>query len=87
VATAMGVRVRIVNLPLLPLIAAGHLLEKGCKPFGITPPLFPRRVDWFRQVRAFRIDKARTTLGYSPGIDIDEGLRRTAAWYRAEGLL
>jgi len=87
VATAMGVRVRIIHLPLLPLIAAGHLLEKSCKPFGITPPLFPRRVDWFRQVRAFRIDKARTALGYSPRIDIDEGLKRTAAWYRAEGLL
>ena len=26
-------------------------------------------------------------LGYQPNISIDEGLRRTAAWYRNEGYL
>ena len=27
------------------------------------------------------IDKARTELGYEPGIDLDEGLRRSMVWY------
>jgi 2-alkyl-3-oxoalkanoate reductase len=63
------------------------VVEKACKPFGIVPPIFPRRVDWYRQNRAFRIDKAKRDLGYQPRVGIDEGLRRTAEWYRQENLL
>ena len=85
--TAVGTEVKTPHLPLLPLIVAGHLCEKLCKPFGIDPPIFPRRVDWFRQVRAFRIDKAKRDLGYQPKVGIDEGLRRTAAWYRDNGYI
>jgi len=87
VARALQVDVKIPHLPVWPVVAAGHVCEKVCKPFGITPPLFPRRVDWYRQNRAFRIDKAKRDLGYAPGVDIDEGLRRTAEWYRREGYL
>lgn len=87
VAKAMDTTVRIQHLPLLPLLVLAHLCEKACKPFRIKPPLFPRRADWFRQVRAFRIDKARRELGYVPRIGLDEGLRRTAAWYREQGYL
>lgn len=86
-AKVLGVRVRIPHFPLLPARIAGHVCEAVCKPFHIAPPIFPRRVDWFRQNRAFKIDKAKRDLGYRPTIDIDEGLRRTAQWYREEGLL
>ena len=87
VGQAMGVDVKIMHFPLFPLIVAGHICEKACKPFGITPPIFPRRVDWYRQVRAFRIDKAKRDLGYRPRIGLDEGLKITADWYRRQGLL
>ncbi len=87
VGRAMGVEVRIRHYPLLPLIVAGHVCEKLCRPFGIAPPIFPRRVDWFRQNRAFDIGRARRDLGYAPRIDLDEGLRRTAEWYRSNGYL
>ena len=87
VGQAIGVDVRIAHYPIWPLIAAGHVCEKLCKPFGITPPIFPRRVDWFRQVRAFRIDKARRDFGYVPRVGIDEGLRRTGEWYSAHGYI
>ena len=87
VGKAIGVDVRVTHYPILPLIVAGHVCEKLCKPFGVSPPIFPRRVDWFRQVRAFRIDKARRDLGYQPRIDIDEGLRRTGEWYSAHGYI
>lgn len=87
VARALEVDVKIPHLPVWPVVAAGHVCEKVCKPFGITPPLFPRRVDWYRQNRAFKIDKAKQDLGYAPKVDIDEGLRRTAEWYRREGYL
>jgi nucleoside-diphosphate-sugar epimerase len=80
IAKAIDVEVKTPNLPILPLIIAGHICEKACKPFGINPPIFPRRVDWFRQVRAFRIDKAKKDLGYEPRVGIDEGLRLTGEW-------
>lgn len=85
VGRSIGVDVRTPHYPILPLIVAGHVCEKLCKPFGIQPPIFPRRVDWFRQIRAFRIDKARRDLGYEPRIGIEEGLRRTGEWYRENG--
>lgn len=86
-AQAMGVRSRLVRLPIWPVVAAGHVAEKACAPFGITPPIFPRRVDWYRQNRAFRIDRAKQDLGYRPAVGLDEGLRRTYEWYCAEGML
>lgn len=87
VAAAIDVEVKVPHFPILPLMIAGHVCEAVCKPFGIAPPIFPRRVDWFRQVRAFRIDKAKTDLGYDPRVGIDEGLRRTGEWYEAQGII
>jgi 2-alkyl-3-oxoalkanoate reductase len=87
VGRALNVDVKIPHFPVWPVIAAGHVCEKVCRPFGVTPPIFPRRVDWYRQNRAFKIDKARRELGYRPEVGIDEGLRRTAEWYRREGYL
>lgn len=87
VGKSIGVDVSVPHFPIFPLIIAGHVCEKVCKPFGIEPPIFPRRVDWFRQVRAFKIDKAKKELGYIPRIGIDEGLRRTGEWYTENGYI
>jgi nucleoside-diphosphate-sugar epimerase len=87
VGKALNVKVSVPHLPILPLIVAGHTCERVCKPLGVAPPIFPRRVDWFRQMRAFRIDKARNELGYNPLVGIDEGLQRTGDWYRANGYI
>lgn len=86
-ARAMDRKVRIRHYPFWPLLIASHVCEKLCKPFGIAPPIFPRRADWYRQNRAFRIDKARRDLGYDPRVDLDTGLQRTFAWYRDNGYL
>lgn len=87
VAQALEVNVRIPHYPVWPVVLAGHICETLCKPLRIVPPIFPRRVDWYRQNRAFKIDKARRELGYCPCVGIDEGLRETAAWYRQEGYI
>lgn len=84
---ALGVQVKIPHFPVMPLVIIGHICETICKPFKITPPIFPRRVDWYRQNRAFKIDKAKRELGYQPKIGLDEGLKRTGEWYRKEGYL
>jgi len=87
VATAMGKTVKLVYLPVWPVVVTGYIVEAVCKPFGIVPPIFPRRVDWYRQNRAFDITAARRDLGYQPAVSLSEGLKRTANWYLKEGYL
>ncbi|GBD90399.1 3 beta-hydroxysteroid dehydrogenase/Delta 5--_4-isomerase [bacterium BMS3Abin04] len=87
IGKAMNLDVKIPHYPITPLIAAGHVCETICKPLGITPPIFPRRVDWYRQNRAFKIDRAKRDLGYKPRVGLDEGLRKTYEWYKKEGFL
>ena len=86
-AKAMGVSVKFRHYPTWPVVAAGHIVQAVCKPLHIAPPIHPRRVDWFRQNRAFDITRARTELGYDPKVGLDEGLKRTFEWYRDNGYL
>lgn len=82
VGEALNVPLKIKHYPVMPLVIVGHIVEKVCKPLKITPPIFPRRVDWYRQNRAFNINRAKKELGYVPKIGLDEGLRRTGQWYK-----
>ncbi len=75
------------HIPVAPVIGAARLCEIICKPFGIEPPLYVRRVEFFVKSRGFDTDKARQEIGYAPTVDLEEGLGRTAKWYRANGLL
>lgn len=87
IGEALGIRVKIRHLPFRPLWLAALACETVYKPLPKEPPLFRRRVDWFRQNRAFSIERARRQLGYTPRVGLEEGLARTAAWYRQAGLL
>jgi nucleoside-diphosphate-sugar epimerase len=84
---ALGLEVRITYLPYRPLWLACAAVEGLCRPLGIEPPLFRRRAEWFRQTRAFTVDKARRELGFEPRVPLAEGLRQTAVWYREHGYL
>ena len=75
------------RVPVTPVYLAGYLCEVMCKPLGIEPPLYRRRVDFFRKDRAFSVEKARRELAYKPAVDLKTGLRRTAEWYEAQGLM
>ncbi len=87
IARALDCRVRILHVPFWPVYAASALCELIYKPLPWEPPLFRRRADWFRQNRAFRIDRARRELGYDPKVTVDQGLRLTGEWYRKKGWL
>jgi nucleoside-diphosphate-sugar epimerase len=87
VGVSLGVDVKITHLPFAPLWWASAACEAICTPFGIEPPLFRRRADWFRQNRAFSIDHAKRGLGYVPRINLATGLARTAEWYKGNGYL
>lgn len=87
IGTILGVDLRIRHFPFWPLLWVSAVVEFLFKPLPMDPPLFRRRADWFRQNRAFTIDKAAREMGYEPAVDLDTGLRRTAEWYRANGYL
>lgn len=76
-----------VRLPAWPLFVLADACEALCKPFGVEPPLYRRRVAFFTKDRAFDTSKLQNQLGYTYTHSIDSGLRTTARWYREQGWL
>lgn len=87
IGEAMDRPVSITHFPVWPTWLTGAVCEAVCRPLGIDPPLYRRRVDFFIKDRAFDISKARSRLGYDPKVDLKTGLRRTAEWYQTKKLL
>ena len=87
VAAKLGVPPPRLHFPIWPVWLLGAAVEAVCVPFKVEPPIYRRRVDFFKKSRAFSIEKARRLLGYSPRVGLSEGLDRTIAWYRQQRLL
>ncbi len=87
IAEVLGKSKTGIRIPYAPVYWASVICDKLCKQIGVSPPLYPRRVEFFSKDRAFSIDKAKRLLGYAPGVTLRDGLARTAAWYKEQGLL
>jgi nucleoside-diphosphate-sugar epimerase len=87
IAAAADVKPRALHLPVWPFWLAGAACEVVCTPFGVEPPIYRRRVEFFTKSRAFDITRARTELGYVPRVGLREGIERTLSWYREHGWL
>lgn len=86
-AAVLGRRLRPGRIPVAPVLAVARITETLCRPLGIEPPLHARRVGFFVKNRGFCIERAMNEIGFSPSVDLQEGLERTARWYREQGLL
>jgi nucleoside-diphosphate-sugar epimerase len=87
VAAAVGGRLRSGHIPVWPVMLAARACEALCRPLGIEPPLHRRRLDFFIKDRGFSSARARQEIGYAPQVSLEDGLARTAAWYKSKGLL
>jgi len=87
IAERMGTRIPGFHVPLSPLMLLAFLMEKACQPFGIKPPIYPRRMDFFRKNFAYSLEKAKNILGFQPKISFREGISSTADWYSSMNLL
>jgi nucleoside-diphosphate-sugar epimerase len=87
VAEVLDVAPPRLRVPFAPVYAAALVCELGCRPFGLKPAIFRRRVDFFRKPRVFDISKARQELGFDPKVNVRTGMDRTVTWYRNHGHL
>ncbi len=85
IARQLGVSEPSLHLPVRPVMLLAHATELVCKPFGIDPPLFRRRVAFFLKNRAYDISKARAHLGYEARQDLAGEITDIIADYRARG--
>ena len=76
-----------LRVPFLPVYWASVVCDILCRAINVSPPLYPRRVEFFELDRAFSTDKAQKMLGYQPEVSLAEGLARTATWYKEQGLI
>lgn len=87
VAAELDTRPPPLTIPVWPVWLAGAVCEFICVPLRIEPLLYRRRVEFFTKSRAFDASRAGRELGFAPRIDLAEGIRRTAVWYREQGML
>ncbi len=76
---------KIARLPAEPFFLMADLCESICKPFGLEPPLYRRRVAFYTKDRAFNTTKLQRLLDYHYLFDNEAGLKNTAEWYLNKG--
>ena len=87
VADALKVQRPWIHVPLVPMQLLGDLCEFICKPFGIEPPLYRRRVDFYIKNRSFDTSKAQAQLGFKPARSFTDEVQNIITEYQAAGYL
>ncbi|MCL5771805.1 MAG: NAD-dependent epimerase/dehydratase family protein [Actinobacteria bacterium] len=89
IANEFKVKPPSIHLPYKPMEALAVIVEKIWKLLKIKkqPPIYKRRVSFFKKNRAFSIEKAKKLLGYNPKIDLVTGIHLTAQWYIQNGYI
>ncbi|MBX7138490.1 MAG: NAD-dependent epimerase/dehydratase family protein [Oligoflexia bacterium] len=87
ISRKLGYRPTEIRLPAWPFFAAAALCEAACRPFGIEPPIYKRRVAFFTKDRAFNTNRMQQLLKFTPRFTNQSGLEQTADWYVQKGWL
>ncbi len=87
VAKHFNRKIKIIRLPIAPFFLVGDICELICRPLGLQPPIYRRRVAFYSKDRAFDVGKMQNILGFFPRHSNREGLQETADWYMEQGWL
>jgi len=87
IAGELGVTPPRIKIPPSVAYLGAGIMERVAKLIRFNPPLTKSRVRFFTENRAFSSLKAHVELGYTPQVDLREGVRRTIRWYREAGYL
>ena len=82
-AAMLGVPLR--SVPPAVARAAAPVVEALFRAAGRTPPLSGRTLEYVTHPGTYSVEKAARVLGWHPAVGLDEGMRLTEAWLRAEG--
>ena len=86
IARELGHSIHVIRAPAFPFFVLAGICECVCRPLGIEPPIYRRRVAFFTKDRMFNTSKMQTVLGFTPRSN-EEGLVSTTRWYRDQGWL
>ncbi|WP_457652749.1 NAD-dependent epimerase/dehydratase family protein [Rhodocaloribacter sp.] len=89
-ATTAALGKKALTLPVPgPLVEViGAVAEIGGKLLGAYPPLNREKAREIRRAcKMCSVEKARRHFGYRQTVSLEDGIRETIAWYRAEGWL
>ncbi len=84
-ARMAGKQVRTAPDPLLK--AAAVVLGGIARVRGVAPDLTLASLAYISRRHAYSTEQARSVLGWEPEVMLADGMARTEAWFRAEGLL
>ena len=87
IAGELGVRAPCLHVPKVVARVGAWGVGAVARALGVQPPLSQDGVRFFAETRAFSTARAEAELGYRARVSLEEGVRRTVAWYRAQGLL
>lgn len=87
IAQALGVRPPWLSLPKPIAWLGAAVLETIGRLTPITPPLTRTGVAFFSEDRRFSWQRAYDQLGYTPQVELPDGVHRTITWYRQQGWL
>jgi len=89
IASEFGVQPPKIHLPYKPFEVIAAFVEwlYAKLKFKKEPPIYRRRMAFFKKSRAFSIEKAKKILGYEPKVDLKTGIHLTAQWYIENGYI
>jgi nucleoside-diphosphate-sugar epimerase len=71
-----------IKIPAWPIQIIGTIVETICKPFGIEPPIYRRRVDFFTKTRSFDSSKSNKDFNFVPANSFEGEVSLIANWYK-----
>ena len=78
---------RVRTAPTRVLLALTGVQAAAERALSRPSEINPSAVRYLTRTGSYSIEKARRTLGYEPKVALEEGMRRSEAWLREQGLL